>query len=137
MGSGTLPNLGGTSQWYCLHRISPHRGEFATFAKTVAIRGDFMLKCGKWRILLQGVFFFWPPPNFTKSQAPYKFLYLENFRGGQFKLYRAWDLVKFRGGQKKKHPVPAGFFLNRFTATYTCWILLKLVYYNIYLPDSS
>ena len=39
-------------QWYCLHRISPHRGEFATFAKTVAIRGDFMLKCGKWRILL-------------------------------------------------------------------------------------
>ena len=30
-------------------------------------------------------------------------LYLENFRGGQFKLYRAWDLVKFRGGQKKKN----------------------------------
>ena len=41
-----------SEQWYRLHRISPHRGEFATFAKTVAIRGDFMLKCGKWRILL-------------------------------------------------------------------------------------
>ena len=40
------------SQAYCSHRYSPHRGEFATFAKTVAIRGDFMLKCGKWRILL-------------------------------------------------------------------------------------
>ena len=39
-------------QELCLHRNSPHRGEFATFAKTVAIRGDFMLKCGKWRILL-------------------------------------------------------------------------------------
>ena len=39
-------------QSYCSHRNSPHRGEFATFAKTVAIRGDFMLKCGKWRILL-------------------------------------------------------------------------------------
>ena len=44
--------LGCSIQWYCLHRISPHRGKFATFAKTVAIRGDFMLKCGKWRILL-------------------------------------------------------------------------------------
>ena len=47
------------------------------------------------------MFFFWPPTGLTKSQAHYKFLYLENFRGGQFKLYRAWDLVKFRGGQKK------------------------------------
>ena len=49
-----LPLLIITSQLqaYCSHRISPHRGEFATFAKTVAIRGDFMLKCGKWRILL-------------------------------------------------------------------------------------
>ena len=53
--------------------------------------------------LLQGVFFSGPPPYFTKSQAHYKFLYLDNFRGGQFKLYRAWDLVKFRGGQKKKN----------------------------------
>ena len=52
---------------------------------------------------LQGVFFL-APSFLTKSQAHYKFLYLENFRGGQFKLYRAWDLVKFRGGQKK-HPV--------------------------------
>jgi len=51
----TAPILGAVlflPQAYCSHRISPHRGEFATFAKTVAIRGDFMLKCGKWRILL-------------------------------------------------------------------------------------
>ena len=53
------------------------------------------------------MFFFWPPPDLTKSKSYYKFLYLENLRGGQFKLYRAWDLVKFGGGggQKKKHPV--------------------------------
>ena len=50
---------------------------------------------------IQGVFFFCSPPILTKSQAHYKFLYLENFGGGQFKLYRAWDLVKFRGEQKK------------------------------------
>ena len=49
------------------------------------------------------VFFFLAPPYLTKSQAHYKFLYLENFRGGQFQLYRAWNLVKFRGGQKKKN----------------------------------
>ena len=36
------------------------------------------------------------------SQAHLKFLNLDNFRGGQFKLYRAWDLVKLGGGQKKK-----------------------------------
>ena len=30
-------------------------------------------------------FFSGPPPNLTKSQAHYKFLYLEDFRGGQFK----------------------------------------------------
>ena len=55
---------------------------------------------------LKGVFSFWLLPNLTKSQAHFKFLYLENFRGGQFKLYRAWDLVKFRGARKeKKHPV--------------------------------
>ena len=52
------------------------------------------------------VSFFWPPPpNLTMSQAHFKFLYLENLRGGQFKLYRAWDLVKLGGGQKKRHPV--------------------------------
>ena len=51
-------------------------------------------------------FFLPPPPNLTMSQAHHKFLYLENFRGGQFKLYRAWDLVKLGGGgQKKSHPV--------------------------------
>ena len=35
---------------------------------------------------VQGGFFLPPPPNLTMSQALYKFLYLENFRGGQFKL---------------------------------------------------
>ena len=45
-----------------------------------------------------------PPPKLTKSQAHYKFLYLEYFRGGQFKLYRVWDLVKFREGANKKKP---------------------------------
>ena len=55
--------------------------------------------------MLYRAFLFLAPSFLTKSQAHYKFLYLENFRGGQFKLYRAWDLVKFRGGQKKKHPV--------------------------------
>ena len=52
---------------------------------------------------LQGVFLFWPPPNLTKSQAHYKFLYLGNFWGGQFNLHRAWDLVKLGGTQNKKN----------------------------------
>ena len=60
---------------------------------------QFQLHC-----YLQGVFFFWPPLSLAMSQAHYKFLYLGNFRGGQFKLYRAWDLVKLGGGQKKKTP---------------------------------
>ena len=83
------------------------------------VRGTWLLRLSSWEVreapnhpdisgtetvqctvytVVQGVFFLAPP------QAHYKFLYLENFRGGQF-LYRAWDLVKFRGGQKKKHPV--------------------------------
>ena len=41
----------------------------------------------------------------TKSLALYKFVYLEKFGGGgQYKLYRAWDLVKLGGVQKKKSP---------------------------------
>ena len=44
--------MDGPNQSYRSHLISPHRGEFATIAKTVAIRGDFLLKCGKWQILL-------------------------------------------------------------------------------------
>ena len=61
-----------------------------------------------------GCFFFAPPPpNLTMSQDHYKFLYLENFRGGQFKLYRAWDMVKSGGGKKKKkHPVAHGIGVN-------------------------
>ena len=51
---------------------------------------------------LQGVFFFWPPLNLAMSQSHYKLLYLGNFRGGQFKLYRAWDLVKLGGGVAEK-----------------------------------
>ena len=53
---------------------------------------------------LQGVFLFWPPPNWTKSQAHYEFLYLGNFREGQFNLQRAWDLVKLGGARIKKTP---------------------------------
>ena len=49
-------------------------------------------------------FFSGPPPNLTKSQAHYKFLDLGNLGGGQFNLYRAWDLVKLGGGQKKRPP---------------------------------
>ena len=49
------------------------------------------------------IFFFWTPPNLTKSLALYKFVYLDKFFwGGQFKLYRAWDLVKLGGVQKEK-----------------------------------
>ena len=57
---------------------------------------------------LQGVFFSGPPPNLTMSQAHHKFLYLENSGGGQFKLYRAGDLVKLGEGQKKKTPCKKG-----------------------------
>ena len=54
---------------------------------------------------IQGGFFFWLPPNFTKSQAHYKFLDLEKLGGGgQLNLYRAWDLVKLGGAQKKNPP---------------------------------
>ena len=56
------------------------------------------------------VSFFLAPPNLTMSQAHHKFLYLENFRGGQFKLYRAWDLVKLGGARQKKTPC---IFLNK------------------------
>ena len=53
-----------------------------------------------------------PPPNFTKSQALYKFLYLENLGGGgQFSLYRAWGLVKLGGGAEKRAPLYMGFFV--------------------------
>ena len=42
------------------------------------------------KVYILGVFFCPPPPNLTHL----KFLNLENFSGGQFKLYKAWDLVK-------------------------------------------
>ena len=54
------------------------------------------------------VSFFLAPPNLTMSQAHHKFLYLENVRGGQFKLYRAWDLVKLGGGAEKKDTLYQG-----------------------------
>ena len=65
-------------------------------------KNQFTFKKVKDNFFIQGVFFFWPPTNLAMSQAHYKFLYLENFRGGgQFKLYRAWDLVKLGGARKK------------------------------------
>ena len=51
-----------------------------------------------------GCLFFLAPPNLTMFQAHNKFLYSENFLGGQFKLYRAWDLVKLGGARQKKTP---------------------------------
>ena len=61
-----------------------------------------------------------PAPNLTKSQAHYKFLYLDNFRGGRFKLYRAWDLVKLGGPEKKPPCILTGAPLNcRTTRSYT------------------
>ena len=55
------------------------------------------------QIIYRVGFFFLSPPNLTKSQAPYKFLWLEHFRRGQF-LYIAWDCVKIWGGGGKKEP---------------------------------
>ena len=48
---------------------------------------------------------------------------LRQFRGGQFQLYRAWDLVKFRGGPEKKNTlymttVPGA--LHPYRATVLC-----------------
>jgi hypothetical protein len=44
-------------------------------------------------------FFSAPPPlNFSKSQAHYKFLDLENFGGGRFLFARAGFFEQFGGG---------------------------------------
>ena len=66
--------------------------------------GIAAVKNTKTALTYRVAFFSGPPPNLTKSQAHYKFLDLGNLGGGQFNLYRAWDLVKLGGGQKKKPP---------------------------------
>ena len=50
-----------------------------------------------------------PPPNFTKSQAHYKFLDLENL-GGAVQFIQGLGLIQIRGGARKKsHPVHPSF----------------------------
>ena len=74
----------------------------------VALEGVEQLSTRFNDVKIYRVSFFWPPLNLAMSQAHYKFLYIGNFRGGQFKLHRAWDLVKLGGGaRKKRHPVPS------------------------------
>ena len=68
--------------------------------------------------------FFWLPLNLAVSQAHYKILYLGNFflgGGCQFKLYRAWDLVKLGGARKKRHPV---YKNHRIDPNPPFWVLL-------------
>ena len=92
-----------------IHRYLVHCTLYwPTGTRYIALAHLYLVHCTLyWRLvtwqIVQGVFFL-APPNLTKSQAHYKFFYLDNFRGGQFKLCRAWDLVKFRGDQKKKPP---------------------------------
>ena len=63
-----------------------------------------------------------PPPNLTKSLALYKFLYLENFGGGHFKLYRAW-------GARKKITL---YTIYTMYTIYTIYIIYNRVILAIY-----
>ena len=61
-------------------------------------------------------FFLPPPPNFTKVEAHYKFLDLENLGRRPVQFIQGLGLSQIRGGQKKSHPVDGQIIYNFFVA---------------------